>query len=180
MTFKTTSSLAELKSKIEANRYDFYTLPVLDITIKHRKPDLLKLSYNNDLPASMAATIIDAYKEAVGGTNMEEYMSSASDKITSDDNLVKDLSVKGYVLLQKLSVSHRFIDVPESDLEAQPVPLISWNDVPEEDAISFLMHLLQQAQKAKTVDGGEITSEEVSTFPEGKRGANRRPASKNG
>jgi hypothetical protein len=172
-TNKVTSSLEDLKSKIEANRYDYFTLPVLDITVKYRKPDMLKLSLNNSLPGAMADVIINAYKEAVGGADMEQYKENAKNTIKPDNNLIQELDKKGYILLSELVVSHKFLDVPESDLDAQPIPLISWIDVPEEDAIAFLLNLVNSAQKAKTVNGGEVTSDEVTEFSGRKRRTKR-------
>lgn len=171
----------DLAAKIEANRYDFFTFPKLEITVKYRKPDLLKLSINKSLPAAMAAAVIEAYKEAVGGADMAEYAKQAeSKKLEPDDELVSDLSQKGYILLNNLVVSHKIMDVPESDVNAEPVPLISYNDVPEEDSIAFLMHLIQKAQEARTQSGGIVTSEDVTTFSNTKRSTKRRTSGKDG
>lgn len=180
MTNKTLTPAADLQSKIEANRYDYFTLPTLDINIKYRKPNLLNLSYNNTLPAVMASQIIGAYKEAVNGKNMDEFISEVETKISVDDQLVKELPEKGYELLKILSVSPRFMDVPESDFSAVPVPLIAYRDVPEEDAIAFLLNLFQRAESAKDVSGGDVTLSDVTEFPKGKRGTNRRTTGKNG
>src|SRR6476646_10294294 len=108
-TNKATTSLEELKSKIEANRYDYFTLPVLQITVKYRRPDLLKLSISKSLPGAMADAIIRAYKEAVGGANMEEYAATAKNDITPDDTLLQEIDKKGYLLLSELVVSHKFM-----------------------------------------------------------------------
>jgi hypothetical protein len=162
-----TTSADELRQRIEEKRYNYFTFPVLNITIKYRRPDLLKLSFNNSLPSALAAVVIEGYKEAVGGTTIEDYQQKMQDKkIETNDELIKDLGKKGYTLLSELSVSHKFMDVPESDFDASPIALISWVDVPEEDAIAFLMHIIQRAQVAKNASGGETSNEDVASFPD--------------
>jgi len=168
---------SELQAKIEAKRYDYYTLPILEVTIKYRKPDLLKLSFNKQLPSLMADMVIKSYREAIDGADMKQYQEDLQKhKIAADDALVKSLGEKSYQLLSELVVSHKFLDVPESDFNAEPVPLISWNDVPEQDAIAFLFNLLN-VQEVNTVEGA-ISSEEIATFPSGEQGAERDLASK--
>lgn len=175
MTMNITSA-DELRQKIEEKRYDYFTFPVLDITIKYRKPDLLKLSFNNSLPSALAAIVINSYKEAVGGTDMEEYQKKHKDqKLEADDDLVKDLDTKGYILLSELAVSHRFLDVEQSDPENN---LIAWKDVPEEDAIAFLLNLINKAQVAKTATGGEVSGSDIASFPDSKRVSKRNTAGK--
>lgn len=170
-----------LREKIESRRYDTFTFPILDITIKYRKPDLLKLSLNKSLPLAMASAIISAYKEAVGGADMEEYAKEAANqKFNADDAMIKDLSEKGYTLLQELSESHVFLDVQQSDFEAQPKAVIAWKDVPEEDAIAFLLNLIQKAQVGKTKSGGEVSAEDITSFSDGKRSAKRSTTRSNG
>lgn len=171
---------SSLRDKIEAKRYDHFTFPVLDVTIKYRKPDLLKLSLNKSLPQAMANAVIDAYKEAVGGSDMEGYAKEAANKkLEADDTLIKDVDEKGYALLEELCTSHKIMDVPASDFETNP-PLISYKDIPEEDAIAFLLHVIQRAQTGTTVSGGEISSTEITDFPDNGRSAKRGNAGKNG
>jgi hypothetical protein len=167
MTMQTTPA-SELADKIEQKRYDTFTFPILDITIKYRKPDLLKLSFNNSLPSALAAVVVNGYKEAVGGADLNEYKEQLKDtKIDVNDALIKDIGTKGYQLLKELSVSHKFLDVPESDFNSVPIPIIAWVDVPEEDAIAFLLNLISRGQVAQTATGGEISMEDVTSFPSG-------------
>lgn len=169
---------SELQAKIEAKRYDHFTFPVLEITIKYRKPDLLKLSFNNQLPAIMADMVIESYREAIDGTDMKAYQEKVKGKkLKADNDLVKGLGEKGYTLLSELCVSHKIMNVPESDFAAQPLPLISWNDVPEEDAIAFLFNLINRAQ-VTTTDGGEISGGEIASFPDGEQVTKRDPVGK--
>lgn len=168
----------ELREKIEAKRYDTFTLPVLEITVKYRKPDLLKLSFDKALPAALADMVIDAYKDIASGVDEATFRDKASTtKLDADDTFLKELSSKGYVLLSELVVSHKIMDVAESDPDNL---LISWHDIPEEDSIAFLVNLLNKAQVGQTKDGGEISYEEVQNFPDGGRGTKRRTAGKNG
>lgn len=168
------TSAEELQAKIEGKMYDYFTFPVLDITIKYRRPDLLKLSFNDSLPNAVASLVIDSYKKNIEGISPAEYKKSLKDnKIEADDALVKDLSVKGYKLLATLSVSHRIMDVEESDFSNN---VLSWNDVPEEDAIAFIFHIINKAQTADA-PGGETSNEDVINFPDGKRRAKRNLAS---
>jgi hypothetical protein len=180
MTQEITSGSA-LREKIEAKRYDYFTFPILDITIKYRKPDLLKLSLNKSLPQAMADAVITAYKEAVGGADMAGYVKDAANKkLEADDSLIKDMDEKGYLLLQQLCVSHSILNVDESDFDTVPIPLIAWHDIPEEDAIAFLLSLIQRAQTGKTESGGEISAEEITDFPDGERSAKRSTPRTNG
>lgn len=171
MLQNTVTTADVLKQKIQDNRFDLFTLPILEVTIKYRKPDLLKLSLNNSLPTAMADSVVEAYKEALGGTDYEEYQRTAAEReIKPNKELVEDVSKKGYNLLEKLCVSHKILDVPESDPDND---LIAWDDIPEEDAISFLINVLNKAQTARTKDGGEMSAEDITTFP-GKRRSNKR------
>lgn len=171
------TSASELAAKIEAKRYDFFTFPVLDITIKYRRPDLLKLSFNKALPTFIADTVIDSYKEAISGTDMREYQKAkAEEGVKANEDVIKDLSTKGYNLLTELCVSHTIIN-GLSDLDNG---VISWNDIPEEDAIAFLMNLINRASVSQTKTGGEVTSEDVINFPDGKRKSKRSSAGTNG
>lgn len=176
MTQITTAS--ELRDKIQSKRYDTFTLPVLDITVQYRKPDLLKLSFDKALPAALADVVIDAYKDIANGVDEATFKKkAASTKLNTDETFLKELSSKGYVLLSELVTSHKIMDVAESDPDNL---LISWRDVPEEDAIAFLVNLLNKAQVGKTQDGGEISYEEIKNFPDSGGVAKRRPARKNG
>lgn len=168
----------ELRDKIEAKRYDTFTFPILEITIKYRKPDLLKLSLSNALPGAMADAVISAYKEAMSGADMEEYKTKLeSKKPEADENLVKDIASKGFTLLGQLCVSHKIMDVQESDPDNN---LIAFSDIPEEDAIAFLLNLLNKAQNAKTETGGEVSVDEITTFSDSGRVSKRNSVSKNG
>lgn len=164
----TAETLAE---KIERVQGNYFTLPILDVTIKYRRPDLLKLSLNNELPAVMAAAVIDSYKQAVGGADLQAYQDKIKDKkIDANEGLLEDLSKKGYDLLKNLCVSHKIWDVEESDPANN---LIAWKDVPEEDAMAFLVHLINSIQNIKTNDGGEVTLDDLTTFPDSKRKSQR-------
>lgn len=165
----------ELQEKIEAGRYATFTLPVLDITIKYRKPDLLKLSLSNSLPAALADAVIESYRSLANGATQEELQSKLKDRKEVSDDFIEELSTKSYDLLGKLCVSHKIWDVEQSDPDNG---LISWNDVPEEDAMAFLINLINEAQKSRTASGGETSFEEVQTFPDSPRGKKRAVASK--
>jgi len=170
---------SELQAKIEAKRYNYYTLPILDVTVKYRKPDLLKLSFNKQLPSFLADLVIKSYKEAIDGADMQAYQESLKkQKIGVDEELIKTLGPKGYALMSDLIVSHKVMDVPESDFSATPVPLISWVDIPEEDAIAFLFNLINTSQGTIETEGGEVTFEEVATFPSGEQVTERDISSK--
>lgn len=161
------TSAEEIQRKIEEKRYSYFTFPVLEITIKYRKPDLLKLSFNKSLPAVMAGQIIDAYKQSANGVDMNAYRDKVLDKkLEADDDLVKDLGQKGYNLLKELCVSHKVLDVPQSDFVNE---VIAWVDIPEEDAIAFLLNLINASQTTETQYGGEISEAEITSFPEGEQ-----------
>jgi hypothetical protein len=167
----------ELKRKIEEKRYDYFSFPILEITVKYRKPDLLKLSFNNALPAVLADTVIEAYKEGVNGVSQDDYKKKVANRSTQANNeTVKELSEKGYTLLKELVVSHKILDVPQSDIDND---VISWADIPENDAIAFLMNIVNKAQAIET-EGGEVSAEDIQTFPDGGRSKKRTVASKNG
>jgi hypothetical protein len=171
------TTASELEAKI-AGLDNYFTLPILDVTIKYRRPDLLKLSLNNHLPSVMAAAVIESYKEAVGGADLQAYRESLKEKkIEADDKLIGDLSTKGYNLLKDLCVSHKILDVEQSDPANN---LISWRDIPEEDAMSFLVHIINSTQKVQTRDGGEMSLEDITDFPEGVRKSKRSNAGANG
>lgn len=169
------SSAADIRQKIEEKRYAYFTFPVLDFTIKYRKPDLLKLSFNNALPTLMAQSVIAAYRANIEG-HTSEFMDELKGKpVVADDTLLHELRDKGYELLKELCVSHKILSVPQSDFENE---VIAWNDIPEEDALAFLLNLLGGAQKAATLDGGEMSSGDIVTFPDGKRSRKRSSAGK--
>jgi hypothetical protein len=177
MTQITTAS--ELQAKLEKNRYDYFTFPQLEITVKYRTPDMLKLSFQNQLPSVMADTIIEAYRELVGGSTEADIKNTLQEKqakFKADDDYLKDLASKGYNLLKELCVSHKVWEVEFSDPEND---LISWKDIPEVDALAFLMHIVQKAQQVQTKGGG-VSSEELTSFPEGTRSKKRRVARKAG
>lgn len=172
------TTAVQLREKIEAKRYDTFTLPVLDITIKYRKPDLLKLSFDKALPAALADVVIDSYKSVAGGMDEAAFKKKAENThLEADDTFLRELSNKGYGLLSELVVSHKIMDVAESDPDNL---LISWKDIPEEDSIAFLVNLLNKTQTAQTADGGEISYKEVESFPDGGGKPKRRTAGKNG
>lgn len=163
-----------LAQKIEEKRYSYFTFPILEVTIKYRNPDLLKLSLNKTLPTFIADAVIESYKESIGGGDLEKFQEEKlKNGIDANDEVVQDLSKKGYELLSTLCVSHAILNVPESDLAAQPVPLVAWKDIPEEDSIAFLLALIQRSHVAKTDNGGEVTLNDVTEFPEGKRKSKR-------
>lgn len=170
------TTAAELREKIQSKRYSTFTFPVLEITIQYRKPDLLKLSLNKSLPGAIADAVITSYKEALNGVDRQEYEKRLkSQKREADLELVKDMATKGYTLLSELTTSHKILDVPESDPENN---LIAWADIPEEDAIAFILNLMEKAQFSKTKQGGEISTEEVVEFPDGKQVGKRTTAGK--
>jgi hypothetical protein len=171
------TNAAQLREKL-TKRYDTFTLPVLDITVKYRRPDLLKLSFDKALPAALADVVIDSYKSIAGGMSESDFKKKVADtQLKADDTFLRELSTKGYDLLSKLVVSHKIMNVEESDPDNL---LISWNDIPEEDSIAFLVNLLNKAQTAETQDGGEISYEEVKTFPDGRGKSKRSTVGKNG
>ncbi len=172
------TSAAELREKIQSKRYDTFTFPVLEITVKYRKPDLLKLSFNKSLPGAIADAVIGSYKEAMSGVDPEEYKKRlAANKTEADEDLVRDMSTKGYILLSELCTSHKIMDVPESDPENG---LIAWSDIPEEDSIAFILNLLNKAQVSTTAQGGEISTEEIIDFPDSPKVPKRDTARKSG
>ncbi len=177
---QTISSPDDFRQKIQTKRYGFFTFPQLEATIQYRMPDLLKLAFNNSLPAFLAEQVIAAYKAYVSG-NSEAFLRDLKEKsVEADDSLIKDLSERGYELLSDLCVSHRIMNVPESDFDSKPLPLISWNDIPENDAIAFTTHLITAAQTADTKDGGEVSAADIATFPDGERVKKRRAVRQNG
>lgn len=177
MTNTQVTSGQALRDKIESKRYEYFTFPVLEITVKYRKPDLLKLSFNNSLPAVLADAVIDAYKESVNGTDAAEYREKIKNKnLEADNDIVKDLRDKGYKLLEDLVTSHRILNVPESDLDNN---IISWDDVPENDALAFVFHLMNKAQEVDT-EGGTVSANDIETFPNRQRKSKRNLASASG
>lgn len=175
----TISTADDFRQKVQANRYGLFTFPQLGTTIEFRMPDLLKLSFNNSLPAFLAEQVIAAYKAHVSGnsSNFLEELKSKQPEV--DDDLIKDLAGKGYQLLSNLCVSHKIMDVPESDFKTEPA-LISWNDIPENDAIAFTTHLLTAGQSVDTKEGGEMSAEDIVSFPDSPRSKKRRPVRKDG
>jgi hypothetical protein len=168
---------ADLAAKIEAKRYDYFTFPILEITIKYRKPDILKLALNKALPAVMASAVIRAYKANVEGRTKEVQAELASEKVEATDEFLGQLEDRGYLLLKELCVSHKILDVPQSDFENS---VISWTDIPEEDAMAFLLNLIKKAQNAANAQGGEMSGEDIVEFPDGGRSTKRSSTSKNG
>lgn len=169
----------ELKDKIERNRYAMFTFPMLDVTVRHRKPDLLKLSLKQSLPSVMAEAVIEAYKSFTSGSQ-DDYKAKVDAKMknfTADESLLEELSTKGYTLLSELCISHKILDVKESDPDNN---LLAWSDIPEQDSIAFVMHLLMLAQESQTADGGETSAQEVETFPSSKRKSKRTVSSDSG
>ncbi len=167
---KEITSIEETKRLLEKN-YNYYTFPVLGITIKHRRPDVLKLAFNQSLPEVMADMVIGAYKAKMEGREPD-----LPEKLEATDEFLHDLHDKGYVLLSSLCVSHKIMDVPQSDLDNL---LISWQDIPEEDAMGFIMHLISSAQTAETSAGGTVSVEEATSFPKPRRSQKRTAARAN-
>lgn len=174
------STADEFRQKIEANRYGFFTFPQLDVTIKYRMPDLLKLSLNNQLPSFLAEQVIAGYKSFVNGTTQDFLDELKTQHVDVSDDLVKELATKGYKLLTELCVSHKIMDVPESDFDVQPIPLVAWSDIPENDSIAFTTHLMVANQTVKTKDGGEMSTTDIADFPDGQRVKKRRTVRKDG
>jgi hypothetical protein len=170
------STSADIKQKIEERRYGYFTFPTLEFTIKYRNPDLIKLSLNGSLPAFLADQVIGAYKANIEGTTEQFKESLRKQKVEADDKLLQELRDRGYNLLEELSYSHRIMNVPESDLDNN---IISWDDIPEMDAMAFVMHLVGEAQKSQTETGGEVSTDDIITFPDGRGGDKRRIARKN-
>ncbi len=90
--------------------------------------------------------------------------------------MLVDLTQKGYNLLTELCISHTILD-GQSDFENN---VISWKDIPEEDALAFLLSLIQKVQTTYTKKGGEVTSTDVTDFPDGERITKRSSSRKNG
>lgn len=171
------TSPEEFQRHVEEKRYSYFSFPVLEITIQYRKPDLLKLAFNKSLPAVMADTVIKAYKAHLSGAAAAYEKEMKEKTIEASDELVSDLREKGYQLLKELCSSHKILDVPQSDFANN---VISWLDIPEEDAIAFLLHLLNSAQVSTTTEGGEMSAKDIQDFPDGKRVPKRHIARKNG
>lgn len=162
----------EAKRLIEERRYRYFTFPVLGLTVKYRNPDVLKLSLNGSFPAALAEVIIDAYKSQMNGRELEEAKAKAA-TLEANEKLLGELREKGFKLLSELVTSHRILNVPQSDLDND---VIAWDDIPEEDAIAFLMSLINRAQTSTTTEGGEVSSGDIAKFPDGKRVPKRNPA----
>lgn len=160
------SSAAEIAAKVEAKRYGFFTLPVLDITIKYRKPDPLKLALNGQLPSMLADQVIKAYKSNIEGTQDQYKKELESVTFEADNNTLKELTEGGYKLFSDLCVSHVILDCDKSDFASE---VISWKDIPEEDALAFMFYILNSSNTAETGNGGEVSSIDIATFPDGKR-----------
>lgn len=167
----TISTAADLRQKLESRRYGYFTFPILDITVKYRKPDLIKLSLNNSLPQFLADQVIQAYKAQIEGNGEAFQAELAQKKIEVDDALLQQLHDRGYTLLSELCMSHKIMDVRESDPDNN---LIAWVDIPEGDAMAFIMHIIQSAQTSQTETGGEVSLEDTITFPDPERGRKRR------
>jgi hypothetical protein len=170
------TSIEEAKRLIGERQYRVFTFPILGITFKYRRPDMLKLSLSGSLPTAMAEIIIDAYKTQMNGGSVEDFTESHKSLKNIDDDLLKELRGKGYGLLRDLVTSHKVLDVPESDLDTG---VISWQDIPEEDAMAFMLHLINAAQMSATADGGEVSVAEVTNFPDKKQVSKRNTSGKN-
>lgn len=167
------TSASDFEARVEAKRYSYFTLPVLEVSVKYRKPDVLKLALTHSLPTAISDQVIKVYKAGMDG-NVDSVRSEVENtKIFADDNFLTEIRDKGYILLKELCVSHKILDVPQSDFSND---VVSWNDIPEEDAIAFLMHLINQANTSTTVEGGEVSKEDIETFPNSKPVKQRRNA----
>lgn len=171
------TSLADIAAQVEAKRYNEFTFPVLGITIKYRKPDVLQLALNKSLPGVMADAVIKAYKANFEGRGEEFQAEMKAEKISADDKLLTELRQSGYTLLGTLCDNLKIMDVPKSDVENS---VLCWNDIPEEDAIAFVLTLINRANTSATNTGGEVSGEEIVTFPDNKRVPKRNSARKNG
>jgi hypothetical protein len=170
------TSIEEAKRLIGERQYRVFTFPILGITFKYRRPDMLKLSLSGSLPTAMAEVIIDAYKTQMNGGSMEDFTETHKSLKNVDEELLKELRGKGYGLLRDLVTSHKMLEVPESDVDNN---IISWNDIPEEDAMSFMLHLIDAVQTSATADGGEVSVKEVTNFPNKKQVSKRNTTGKN-
>lgn len=175
MTKKITS-FDEAKRLIQAKRYSEFTFPTLEISFEYRKPDILKLAYNGHLPAQMAEAVIRAYKLRLSGGDTTQFEKELADTEVSDE-LLKELTEKGYLLLKDLGVTYKFLNVGQSDIDNG---IFAWADVPENDAIAFLLHLLNDARNAEVEDGGEMSEDDITSFPDAKRGRKRNTVGKAG
>src|SRR5690606_11125453 len=94
-----------------------------------------------------------------------------------DEKAIADFRNKGYKLLTELVVSPKIMDVPESDFSTNP-PLVSWKDIPEEDALAFVMHIFQVGNKTTEDAGGEMSSADILPFSDEKQMSERHPTRK--
>src|SRR5690606_27387451 len=136
----------DLQARIAEKNYLTFTFPVLNITVQHRRPNLLSLSIDGSLPAALADAVIKAYKGTFNGENLTELQQKMAEQNQIDEKAIADFRNKGYKLLTELVVSPKIMDVPESDFSTNP-PLVSWKDIPEEDALAFVMHIFQVGNK---------------------------------
>lgn len=157
----------EIAKENLAKLREYFTFPTLNITIQYRRPDILKLSYNNALPTLMADAVIKSYKAKVEGRTEENAFDTTNFEATPE--FLIELREKGYVLLEKQCTSHKILKVPESDIDND---VISWDDIPEEDAMAFLMHVINRTEVTNT-SGGEVSVKEVTSFPDSKRKSKR-------
>lgn len=163
------TNFEEAKRLLNQNRFLTFTLPTLQITIEYRKPDLVKLAMRKALPSFMADAVLKAYKAQLAGREVTE------DNLPNfeDDNVVTEIHEKGYTLLSELTTSLIIKDVPNSDLDNG---LLAFIDIPEVDAMAFLIHLIQEAR----TQGGEVSYEETIDFPDGEQSGKRSSSRKNG
>lgn len=170
------TSASEAIRLIEERRYSYFTFPTLQITIKYRNPDMLKLAMNKQLPLAMADIIIDAYKTQLAGGNVDD-LQEKHKNFEMDDQFLAEVREKGYNILSELCTSFTILDVKQSDPESG---VLAWKDIPEQDAMAFLSHLMLQLQRTALAEGGETTSDEVASFPDGTRLPKRNSARKSG
>jgi len=178
MSTEQVTPLKDLQKIVEEKTLLYFTFPVLTITFQYRKPNFLQLSLNGDLPGMIADAVLEGFGKVTQGKTIDEISSDVAGKEIEDQNqFVKDVRESGYALLRKLCVSYKIMDVPTSDFENG---ILSTNDIPEEDAMAFFAHIVNDSRVSATEDGGEITADELSTFPEQGRGKKRSASRKNG
>ena len=169
------TSKEETRRLIEERRYKYFTFPELGLTVQYRKPDMLQLALNNSLPATLADIVIESYKLQMKGADTTELQKRGAN-LELDNELLTQLRGKSFEMLTNLVTSHRILNVPESDIDND---VISWKDVPEVDAMGFLMHVIYTAQTSETEGGGEVQMKDLETFPNGKQVSKRNSPRKN-
>lgn len=171
----TLTSIEQAKRLIEERRYKYFTLPSLGLTIQYREPDMLQLALNNSLPALLADLVIEAYKIQMKGGSLDDVKKRDADvEITNE--ILGELRGKSYDIMASLCVSFKILNVPETDLDSG---VISWKDIPETDAMAFLLHIINMAQNSATEGGGEVSMNDLKTFPDGKQVSKRTSSRKN-